>query len=308
MVSLETIVEYVQGCDILAPGQDGFGAAVAAASAADVAVVVLGLSQKIEGEEGQWEGNPQGETSRGDRQDLGLPGEQLGLLQAVYETGSPVVLVLMNGSPLAVNWAQDNIPAILEAWYPGQAGGRAVAEAIFGAYNPGGRLPVTFYQSVAQLPSFQAYAMAGRTYRYFEGEPLYPFGYGLSYTTFAYAGLSINPIWLQTPEEVQVSCEVRNTGAVTGDEVVQVYLRDEIASMPVPRHTLVDFKRLRLASGASEWVTFTLTPKAFAFADDDGRLMIEPGKFTIFVGGGQPGTAGVLSAQVELAGERVFLD
>jgi beta-glucosidase len=107
---------------------------------------------------------------------------------------------------------------------------------------------------------------------------------------------------------VRVSCEVRNTGAVTGDEVVQVYLRDEIASMPVPRHTLVDFKRLRLASGASEWVTFMLPPKAFACADDDGRWMVEPGKFTVFVGGGQPGTVGVLSAQVELVGDRIFLD
>ena len=308
LVSPDTVVEFVQGCDILAPGQEGFGAAVAAASASDVAVMVLGLSQKIEGEEGQWEGNPQGETSRGDRQDLGLPGEQGALLQAVHETGTPVALVLMNGSPLAVNWAKENVPAILEAWYPGQEGGRAVAEAIFGAYNPGGRLPVTFYRSVAQLPPFEEYAMAGRTYRYFDGEPLYPFGYGLSYTTFAYANLSINPNWLQTPEGVQVSCEVRNTGAVTGDEVVQVYLRDEVASLPVPRHTLVDFKRLRLASGASEWVTFMLPPKAFACANDDGRWMVEPGKFTVFVGGGQPGTVGVLSAQVELVGDRIFLD
>ncbi len=302
------MVDFAPGCDIFAPGQAGFEDAVAAASQADVAVVVLGLSQQIEGEEGQTEGTPEGGASRGDRADLRLPGEQESLLKAVYETGTPVVLVLLNGSPLAVNWAKEHVSAILEAWYPGQAGGRAVAEALFGTYNPGGRLPVTFYRSVEDLPPYENYAMAGRTYRYFEGEVLYPFGYGLSYTTFSYGNLSLSPDWLNPSEGVTVTCEVSNTGAMTGDEVVQVYLRDEAASVPVPRHQLVGFKRIRLAPGASEWVSFKLKPKAFACLNDAGQWAIEPGKFTIFMGGGQPGTSGVLSATVEMYGEIFVLE
>jgi len=307
MVDPTTVVEYVRGCDILTSEQEDIESAVATASHADVVIVVLGLSQQVEGEEGQAEGNPEGLLSRGDRANLKLPGEQEALLKAVYGTGTPVVLVLLNGSPLAVNWAQDHIPAILEAWYPGQAGGRAVAEALFGTYNPGGRLPVTFYRSVDDLPPFEDYAMAGRTYRYFDGEVLYPFGYGLSYTSFSQDNLKISQYQLQPAESLTVSCEVTNTGAMTGDEVVQVYIRDEDASVPVPRHQLVGFKRLRLAAGASEWVSFTLPPKAFACVDDAGRWMIEPGQFTIFVGGGQPGTSGGLAAKVEMTGERVVL-
>ena len=307
LVDSGTIVEYVRGCDILTSGQEDIKSAVATASNADVAVVVLGLSQQVEGEEGQAEGNPEGVISRGDRRNLRLPGEQERLLKAVQKTGTPVVLVLLNGSPLAVNWAQEHIPAILEAWYPGQAGGRAVAEALFGAYNPGGRLPVTFYRSVEDLPPFDDYAMAGRTYRYFDGEVLYPFGYGLSYTSFSYDNLKISQSQLQSTERLTVSCQVTNTGTVTGDEVVQVYVRDVDAGVPVPRHQLAGFKRLRLAAGASEWVHFELPTKAFACVDDEGRWMIEPGQFMIFVGGGQPGTSSGLSAWVELSGERVLL-
>ena len=308
LLSPATRVEYARGCEIINEGRQGFAEAVEIAAGADVAVVVLGLSQKLEGEEGQQEGNPNGTVSGGDRADLDLPGEQEALLKAVAETGTPVVLVLLNGSALAVSWADEHIPAILEAWYPGQAGGRAVAEALFGDLNPGGRLPVTFYKSVEQLPPFEAYAMAGRTYRYFKGEVLYPFGYGLSYTTFEYADLRLNIDRMDSLEPVQVSVLVRNTGEMTGDEVVQVYIRDEAASLPVPRHSLAAFTRVHLKPGEEQRVNLTVEPRAFVLADQNGNWVIENGTFTVFVGGGQPGTPGVLEAAVEFAGETSVLE
>lgn len=308
LVSPATDVRYARGCEIIEPGQDGFEEAVRIAAGADVAVVVLGLSQQMEGEEGQQEGNSEGVTSRGDRTGIDLPGEQEALLRAVAATGTPVGLVLLNGSALAVNWAKGHVPAILEAWYPGQAGGRAVAEVLFGDTNPGGRLPVTFYSSVDQLPPFEEYAMVGRTYRYFGGEVLYPFGYGLSYTTFEYSGLALNFDRMEGPEILRVSCCVRNTGEVTGDEVVQVYVRDEAASLPVPRHNLAAFQRVRLAAGAEQRVTLTVQPRQFALVDAGGDWILEPGTFTVFVGGGQPGTPGVLAERVEMVGKTVILE
>jgi beta-glucosidase len=307
MVKSDTSVRSAHGCEILAPGQDGFSEAVSIASKADVAVVVLGLSQQVEGEEGQEEGNPPGVLSRGDRTSLDLPGEQQALLEAVAATGTPVVLVLLNGSAVAINWADEHIPAILEAWYPGQAGGRAIAQALFGDTNPGGKLPVTFYRSVDQLPPFEDYALGGRTYRYFDDEPLYPFGYGLSYTQFAYQNLSVSPTQMHQPEVLWVSCEVKNTGDVPGDEVVQVYLRDDAASVPVPRHSLVGFKRVHLAPGAVEYLRFEIQPRQYAIVHElstqDYQWAVEPGSFTIFVGGGQPGAAPSLSATIAYTGE-----
>ena len=249
-----------------------------------------------------------GKSSQGDRIDLALPGEQEALLQAVAATGTPVVLVLLNGSAVAINWADEHIPAILEAWYPGQAGGRAVAEALFGDTNPGGRLPVTFYRSVDQLPPFEDYAMAGRTYRYFDGEVLYPFGYGLSYTRFEYADMRLNFDRMEGPETLEVACRVRNIGQVAGDEVVQVYIRDEEASVPVPRHSLAAFRRVRLAPGEETQVLLRVAPRAFGCVNDDGEWVIEPGKFIVFVGGGQPGTPGILHNTVEMVGKTVNLD
>jgi len=308
VVSPNTRVFFAKGCEILEPGRAGFEEAVRIAGEAQVAIMVLGLSQQVEGEEGQHEGLSDGLVSRGDRAKIDLPGEQEALLKAVAATGTPVVLVLMNGSAIAINWADEHVPAVLEAWYPGQAGGRAVAEVLFGDFVPGGKLPVTFYRSVEQLPSFEDYNMTGRTYRYFEGDPLYPFGFGLSYTDFEYRDLSLSHDRMSGAETCYVSCLVRNTGEVPGDEVVQVYLRDEAASLPVPRHDLVGFKRIRLAPGAEERLTFTLSPKQFALVNEEGKWLIEPGIFSVFVGGGQPGTDGVLSARVEFVGEVVILE
>jgi beta-glucosidase len=307
IVSGATEVKYAMGCETVDPGREGFEEAVRIAAGSDVVIVVLGLSQQLEGEEGQQEGNPEGISSCGDREDLDLPGEQQALLEAIVATGTPVVLVLLNGSALAVNWADEHLPAILEAWYPGQSGGRAVAEALFGDVNPGGKLPVTFYKSVNQLPSFEDYDMQGRTYRYFDGEVLYPFGFGLSYTQFEYSDLALNFNRMEEPDTLIVSCLVRNTGEMPGDEVVQVYLRDDEASLPVPRHNLAAFKRIKLAPGDEQRVNLQVSPRSFALADEEGQWMIEPGTFTVFVGGGQLGFCEGLSAKVEMVGETIHI-
>jgi beta-glucosidase len=283
-------VLYAKGCDVRSDDTSGFAAAVAAAARADVVIAVMGLAQLVEGEEGQQEGVPEGLRSTGDRSGLNLPGVQDALLQAVAATGTPLVVVLLNGSAVAVNWAEAHAAAIVEAWYPGEEGGTALADVLFGEYNPGGRLPVTFYKSVDDLPPFREYAMAGHTYRYFDGEPLYPFGYGLSYTTFAYSDLALSAEVIQPGESLTVSATVQNTGDRAGDEVVQLYVRDVAASVPVPLRQLQGFARVHLEPGERRTVTFTLTPRQMSLIDDEGRRMIEPGRFEVAVGGGQPGT------------------
>src|SRR5437762_7995287 len=182
----------------------------------------------------------------GDRTDIGLPKQQETLLEEVQALGKPVVLVLLNGSALAVNRANDHVPAILAAWYPGEEGGTAIADVLFGDYNPGGRLPVTFYKSVDQLPPFTDYSMQGRTYRYFKGEPLYPFGFGLSYTKFKYDNLKISAGQISAGDELKITADVTNVGDRPGDEVVQLYVTDVAASVPVPIRSLAGFKRVHL--------------------------------------------------------------
>ena len=288
LVTPETQVNYAKGCNLIGTSETGFEEAIQAAKASEVAILAMGLAQQLEGEQGQQEGNPPGVTSMGDRTSLSLPPIQEKLLQAIHATGTPVILVLLNGSAVAVNWANENVPAILEAWYPGQAGGTAVAEAIFGQTNPGGRLPVTFYQSASDLPAFDDYNMENRTYRYFTGQPLYPFGYGLSYTTFAYSNLKISPEKVKAGESVSVQVEIENTGKLTGDEVAQLYLKDVEASLPIPLLQLCGFTRLRLEPGQKQTVQFTLTPDQMSFADNDGKWVLEPGEFKVWVGGQQP--------------------
>jgi beta-glucosidase len=267
------------------PGTDYATEVLEAAQKAEVVVLVLGLSPDLEGEEMPVEVEG---FSGGDRTDIGLPRPQEELLQAIHATGKPVVLVLLNGSAMAVNWASENIPAIVEAWYPGEEGGTAVADMLFGDYNPAGRLPVTFYKSLADLPPFEDYRMEGRTYRYFRGEPLYPFGYGLSYTTFAYRNLRTQAQAISSGETLTVSVDVQNVGERAGDEVVQVYVSDVAASVPVPIRQLAGFARMHLAPGETQTVTFTLAPRQMSLIDDAGQRVVEPGKFRITVGGRQP--------------------
>jgi beta-glucosidase len=223
---------------------------------------------------------------------LSLPKSQEALLKAVVATGKPVVVVLLSGSALAVNRANDNVPAMLAAWYPGGEGGTAIADVLFGNYNPAGRLPVTFYRSVDQLPPFDDYSMQGRTYRYFKGEPLYPFGYGLSYTKFGYSNLRVESKTVKAGEPIKVTVDVTNTGDRDGDEVVQLYLTDIAASAPVPIRTLVGFERISLRPREKRTVAFTITPRQMSLIDDAGKRVIEPGDFAISIGGGQVGVKG----------------
>jgi len=282
-------VTFARGCEITGGSEDGIAPAVQAAQGAQVAVLVLGLSQRLEGEIDQVEGTKEGEApSVGDRTTLDLPAIQEKLLKQVFAAGTPVILILINGSAVSINWADGNIPAILEAWYPGQAGGTAVAEAIFGDTNPGGRLPVTFYRSVSDLPGIMNYSMKNRTYRYFTGKPLYPFGYGLSYTSFAYRNLQIEPAEVDAGKAVVIRAEVENTGARDGDEVAQLYLKDIDAPPTVPQIQLAGFQRIRLAAGGKQTVEFTIEPAQMSFADENGNWIQAPGEFRVWVGGGQP--------------------
>lgn len=273
-------------------GRDLQAEAVAAARSADVALLFLGLSPRLEGEEMpvQVEG-----FRGGDRLTIDLPKVQQELMRAVAATGTPTVLVLLSGSALAVNWADAHIPAILEAWYPGQGAGTAIADVLFGDYSPAGRLPVTFYRSLDGMLPLEDYSMEGRTYKYFTGTPLYPFGHGLSYTSFAYSGLKV-PGTVKAGDTVEVSVTVTNTGTRAGDEVVQLYVTDREASAPVPIRKLAGFRRVHLGAGASRRVTFTIDPRDLSLITDDTRRVIEPGVFDISAGGKQPGFSGTADA------------
>jgi beta-glucosidase len=286
--------------------------AIKTAKKAEVVILVMGLSPRLEGEEMEVEVKG---FYGGDRLTLDLPDVQIHLMQEIQKTGRPTVLVLLNGSAVSINWADDNLPAIIEAWYPGQAAGAAIAEVLFGDYNPAGRLPVTFYQSVEQLPAFSDYSMTSRTYRYFSGQPLYPFGYGLSYTRFKYSNLVI-PSELMAGSEVTVSVEVENIGKFSGEEVVQLYISDEEASVKVPIRSLAGFQRISLAPGEKKQLTFRLTPRQFSLIDSEYKRMVEPGEFLISVGGIQPGfkstsdsyTTEVLTTRIKITGEPFYLE
>ena len=259
--------------------------AVAVAKDADVVVAVVGITSELEGEEMQV--NEDG-FHGGDRTSIDLPRSEQDLLESLASTGKPLVLVLMNGSALGVNWAKEHANAILEAWYPGEEGGAAVAETLSGRNNPAGRLPVTFYKDVSQLPPFEDYSMKGRTYRYFEGTPLYPFGYGLSYTTFAYSELKapVEPVAAGSPVRAEVT--VTNTGKVGGDEVVQLYLTfPSVAGAPLK--ALRGFQRVHLGPGASARVSFELQPRDLGMVTAAGEMVAPEGEFRLSMGGGQPG-------------------
>jgi len=282
-VSANTKVVYAAGSTLAGESRQAMiEEAVKAAREADASVLVLGLSARLEGEEMKVEVPG---FRGGDRTDISLPAAQEALLKAVVATGKPVVVVLLSGSALAVNWANDHASAILQAWYPGGEGGVALADVLFGDYNPAGRLPVTFYKSVDQLPPFTDYSMQGRTYRYFKGEPLYRFGYGLSYTKFAYSNLRVKSA--KIGESVKVTVDVTNAGERDGDEVVQLYLSDVAASAPVPIRTLVGFERISLRPREKRTVTFTITPRQMSLIDNDGKRVIEPGEFRVHIGGNQ---------------------
>lgn len=287
---IETIREAISevlgtGAVAYASGED-ISKAVEAAYDADAAIVALGESDKTCGE-------------GVDRASLDLPDDQFDLLKAIYETGTPVALVLQNGRPLSITWAAENVPAIVEAWYVGEVGAKAIAEVLFGDYNPAGRLPVTFPKSVGQLPIYHNPnpSLQGK-YVEIDHAPLYPFGFGLSYTTFSYGNLTISPAEVGVNGSVTISVDVRNTGSRAGDEVVQLYVRDLVSSVCAPVQSLKGFQRIHLKAGESRKVTFELATSELALLDRSFKWVVEPGTFEVLVGGS---SADGLKATFEVA-------
>jgi beta-glucosidase len=273
--------------------------AIAAAKNADVVIAVVGITSRLEGEE--MPVTVPGFLG-GDRTSIELPEPEEALIEAVAATGKPMAVVLLNGSALAVNWINRHANAVLESWYPGEEGGTAVAETLSGKNNPAGRLPVTFYTGVDQLPNFEDYGMADRTYRYFEGKPLYPFGFGLSYTTFSYSNLRIPAQATRGGEPVSADATVTNTGNVGGDEIVQLYLNFP-AVKGAPRLALRGFQRIHLDPGKSQQVHFELKNRDLGMVTEDGKPIIAEGDYTISIGGGQPDTgAPVVSGRFLIEG------
>jgi len=260
--------------------------AVAAAKNADVVIAVLGITSALEGEE--MPVNEEG-FKGGDRTGIDLPKPEEELLEAVTATGRPVVLVLANGSALAVNWANAHVNAILESWYPGEEGGAAIAETLSGKNDPAGRLPVTFYTGIDQLPLFEDYSMRNRTYRYFSGKPLYPFGYGLSYTTFSYSDLALPKDAIGAGDPLTAEVTVTNTGEREGDEVAQLYL--SFPNVPgAPLRALRGFRRVHLNPGESQRVRFELKDRDLSMVSEAGDPIVADGVYTLSIGGGQPNT------------------
>jgi beta-glucosidase len=266
---------------------DPISEAASAARQADVVVAVVGITSKLEGEEMKVDVPG---FRGGDRTSLNLPEEEQALLGALKGTGKPLVVVLMNGSALAVNWANDHANAIVDAWYSGEEGGTAIAQTLAGANNPAGRLPVTFYRGVEQLPEFEDYAMKNRTYRYFNGEPLYGFGHGLSYTTFEYGGIKLSNSSLRAGDPLDVEVNVKNTGKRDGDEVAALYIT--FPKLPgAPLRALRGFTRVHLKAGEQKHVKLTLSPRDLSYVNQAGDRFVSTGDYLITVGGGQPGTA-----------------
>jgi beta-glucosidase len=276
-VSSGTTVLYAKGCELSDDSREGFKEALDIASKSDVIIAVMGENSGLFKRGLSGEGN--------DRIDLRLPGVQEELLKALKETGKPIVLVLVNGRPLSIVWEKENIPAILEAWYPGEEGGNAIADIIFGDYNPGGRLPISFPKDVGQIPVYyNRKPSAFSEYLTTDTKPLFPFGFGLSYTTFEYSDIKINPESVLPGGYVDISFRIKNTGNIAGDEVVQLYIHDEWASVERPVKELKGFKRIHLKPGEEKRVTFRLFTDQLAFYDEAMRFIVEAGTFEVMVG------------------------
>ncbi len=291
--SPKTKVIYAEGCDYNSPDKSRIPAAVAAAKKAEVAVVVVG------GKSGLLPECTCGEMR--DRAEIGLLGVQEDLVKAVFDTGKPVVLVIIDGRPLTLGWLAEKIPAVVAAWLPGEEGGRAVADVLFGDYNPGGKLAVSFPRRVGQVPAYYGHKPSARRSAVWVDyvdtgvRPLYEFGHGLSYTTFTYSNLAVSPAKVKADGKVTVKAEVKNTGRRAGDEVVQLYINDVVASVTRPVKELKGFQRIHLKPGESRTVTFDLPAAALAFYNRDMVKKVEPGVFKVMVGAS--------SADIRLEGE-----
>jgi beta-glucosidase len=278
--------------------------ALAAAKQADVVVFCGGISANLEGEEMKLETDG---FAHGDRTHIDLPSVQLELLKELYSVNKNLVYVNFSGSAVALGWQKENVPAIVQAFYPGEATGRALTRLLYGEFNPSGRLPVTFYKSVNDLPAFTDYRMEGRTYRYFKGEPLYPFGFGLSYTSFQYAELSSSK-QVKAGTDLSLSVAVTNTGTMDGEEVIQVYVSQRAGTVSMPVRKLVHFERIFLKKGERKTVRITVPAERLAVVDENLQSVVLPGSISVSVGGGQPlAGAAYASAEIELTGDRTYL-
>lgn len=272
-VSNHTKVLFAEGCKVCDKSRDGFPEAIKIAKSSDVALLFMGNSEETEGE-GK------------DRANLDLPGVQEELIKTIADTGVPTVVVLINGSAITMmNWI-DKVGAVVEAWYPGEEGGNAIADVLFGDYTPGGKLPITFPRFVGQLPLYYNHLPTGRGYDYIDmsGTPLFPFGYGLSYTTFEYSNLRVTPKRISSSGKVTISLDVTNTGSYKGDEVVQLYIHDVVASVARPVKELKGFKRISLVPGETKKVTFSLSAKQLGFYNANMKFVVEPGEFDVMIG------------------------
>ena len=283
--------------------------AIALAEKSDIVMFFGGISPRLEGEE--MKVSVEG-FDGGDRTSIKLPAIQENLLKQLHALNKPIILVLLTGSALSVNWEDENIPAILLSWYPGEEGGDAIADVLFGDYNPAGRLNITWYQSEKDLPPFEDYSMEGRTYRYFSGTPLYPFGYGISFSRFEYSNLQV-PQFIKTGENVIVNIDVQNIGKIDGDEVVQLYISNKNANTQVPFLALEGFQRINLKQGEKRTLSLLVKARQFSIIDENGDRILNAGDFEISVGGGQPGIARnsiskTLSSITKLTGPAIVLD
>jgi beta-glucosidase len=302
-------VQYAKGCDVIGTATTGFAEAVEAARGAKVAIVVVGDKG------GLADDCTSGEAR--DRADLDLPGVQKELVKAVYDTGTPVLLVLVNGRPVSLGWIAESVPAIVEAWFPSEEGADAIAEVLFGDVNPGGKLPITFPRSVGQVPIFYGHKPSGGRSHWKENyvetsvKPLYPFGYGLSYTRFEFHDLRIEPATARAGDEVTVQVNVTNVGERGGDEVVQLYTHQQATRVTRPVKELRAFQRITLEPGQTRTVTFHIAVNQLGFYDLHQRFIVEPGTVEIMVGSSSQDIHGMRTLQiagetVDLGGDRVF--
>ncbi len=278
----ETVINYAKGCDVKSDSRDGFAEAIEAAKKSEVAVVAVGDKSGLVGD------CTSGESR--DRADLNLPGIQEELVKAVYKTGTPVVVILINGRPLSINWITENILSVIEAWLPGEEGAQAVADVLFGDYNPGGKLPISFPRSVGQIPVYYNHKPSGGRshwrgdYVELSSKPIFPFGYGLSYTSFKYNNMVIIPESISREGQVEISVDIRNTGSFKGDEVVQLYINDTQSEMTRPVKELKGFKRVTLETGQKKTVTFILSIEQLGFYRKDMKYVVEPGNIKVMIG------------------------
>jgi len=280
-----TMVSYRQGALLDRENLNPIDWFTGVAADADVTIAVMGISNLLEGEEGAAIASP----GKGDRFDIRLPPNQVAFLEKIRAVAPKLVVVLLGGSPIAIPEVHEMADAVLFAWYPGEEGGRAVADVLFGDAAPSGRLPITFPKTLDDLPPYEEYAMAGRTYRYMSAEPLYPFGFGLGYTRFEYGAIELDRKSVPAGESVTARVRVTNVGERAGDAVVQVYLTDLEASVRVPRASLVGFGRVELAPGESQTAVIAIEPRAMELVNDEGRRVLEPGLFQVTIGGVSPG-------------------